>query len=119
MTPERYRKVGQIFQGAAEIPPDQRDAFLDQACGDDKALRRKVESLLDHDSQREGWLDERALDVAAQALAGSPTASWAGRQVHHYQVSAMLGRGGMGEVYCAHDKRLERDVALKVLPVAY
>jgi hypothetical protein len=40
MTPERYREVGQVFRAAADIPPDRRAAFLDAACGDDKALRQ-------------------------------------------------------------------------------
>src|SRR5262247_2948459 len=99
MTPERYREVGQIFRAAAEIPPDRRAAFLDSACGEDQALRQEVESLFVHDAQGEGWIDGRALDVAARALASNQyNGSWVGRQVHHYQVSSLLARGGMGEV---------------------
>src|SRR4030095_14068270 len=115
MTPERYREVGRIFRAAAEIPPDGRGAFLDSACGEDNALRQDVEFLFVHDVQGEQWIDGRALDVAAQALARNPGESWVGRQVRHYQVLSLLARGGMGEVYKARDTRLNRNVAIKVV----
>ena len=113
MTPEWYRKVGEVFRAAAEIPLDKRDAFLDDACGHDNALRQEVDSLLRHDSEAVGWIDSRALEIAAPVLASMPSGSWVNRQVHHYRVSSLIGRGGTGEVYRA------RDVALKVLSVEY
>ena len=42
-----------------------------------------------------------------------------GSRLHHYAVTALIGEGGMGEVYRARDTKLDRDVALKVLPSAF
>jgi len=43
----------------------------------------------------------------------------AGTRLGPYEIQSLIGAGGMGEVYCAHDARLDRTVAIKVLPISY
>ncbi len=119
MTPERYQEVGQLYRAALEVEPEQRTAFLVGACGDDEALRQEVESLLGYAMQRDGLMDQPALEVAAKAIAADPHWSPVGQRLGHYQILSLLGKGGMGEVYLAQDTNLGRKVALKLLPPAF
>lgn len=119
MTPERYQQITRLHQAALELTPNQRAAFLAQACAEDDELRREVESLLEHDAESEGFLAAPALTVAAQLLAREQRAKAAGERISHYQVVSLLGAGGMGEVYLAEDTRLHRKVAIKLLPAVY
>jgi serine/threonine protein kinase/Tol biopolymer transport system component len=109
MTDERWQRVKALFQAAVERPAGERTAFLATAAGDDDDLRREVESLLASDARDSGVLDR--LPIAADAVHLS-----ASQRIGPYDIVALIGAGAMGEVYRARDTKLNRDVALKVLP---
>ena len=87
-----------------------------EACGDDEALRREVASLLAHRSGAGNFLEQPALAMAEQLTPDERAVSLVGRQLGAHRILGLLGRGGMGEVYRAHDTQLGRDVAVKILP---
>ena len=96
MTPERYKQVCQICGEALALSPDQRETFLLQACVGDEELLREVESLLALQDQAENFIETRALDVAAQALAAAGGDFLTGKKIGRYDVLSLLGKGGMG-----------------------
>lgn len=119
MTPEQWEKVGQIYQSALELKTEDRAAYLNQACAGDHSLRIEVESLLAVDGRAEDFLAEGAMSDAAKMLAQEKALSLIGKKLGPYQALALIGAGGMGEVYRARDARLSRDVAIKVLPASF
>jgi Tol biopolymer transport system component len=114
MTPDRWRLVADVYESALEHEPAARRAFLVEACRDDSDLRREVESLLAQEHTTI-VVDRDMLAVAAVVLEGTARFQ-PGTSLGPYKVDALIGAGGMGEVYRAHDTKLNRDVALKVLP---
>jgi serine/threonine protein kinase len=119
MTPERWQRVDEIFQAAVELNPIQRAKFLDDSCRGDEDLRREVESLLSCDEQGLSMIDEPAYQAAAGLFLGDKPQLVEGQLIGHYEIAGLIGKGGMGEVYAAKDKRLNRRIALKLLPADY
>jgi eukaryotic-like serine/threonine-protein kinase len=113
---DRWHEIEPILDAAMARSPQERPAFIAAACGSDDALRREVESLLAQEAAAEGLLSTPGFVLAAESL--EPQAI-IGRTIGPYTIQAMLGAGGMGEVYRAHDVQLDRDVAIKILPSAF
>lgn len=117
MNPERWWLVERLYHAALERQPEQRGTFLAEACRDDTDLRRELESLLMQDRAESGPLDLPVWEREATLLSDvSGTRLEPGTQLGPYRVERLIGAGGMGEVYQARDNRLERLVAIKVLP---
>jgi serine/threonine protein kinase/TolB-like protein/Tfp pilus assembly protein PilF len=113
---DRWRRLEALFYEALELKPEARADFLDRRCGGDTELRREVETLLDSAEKPMDFLEKPVIEAAHRMMDQDHRDSIApGTHLAHYEIISMLGAGGMGEVYLAHDMHLRRKVALKML----
>lgn len=113
MTPEEWSRIFDVFHAAREKSGGERVMVLDSACEGNISLRKAVEELLRDDEAAGGFLSEPLFGAAG---AQSPvTLVVPGQHLGRYVTVAMIGRGGMGEVWSARDTELDRLVALKFL----
>jgi Tol biopolymer transport system component len=118
MTPERWKQVESLYHAARTLPSGDRAAFLTDRCHNDEPLRRDVESLLNEPVSDDRLLGPIAVAAADISVEVTP-AAMSGYTLGGYHLQTLLGAGGMGEVYRAHDNKLRREVAIKVLPAEF
>lgn len=131
LTPDQFQLVETLFFEASSMPPAEREGYLARSTSD-AAVLREVRAMLGSSSGGggkpgsngggggAGSLTQLHHGVARLMHDGDEAAAeaWVGRQVGSYRIDEYLARGGMGIVFRGHDVRLERSVAIKVLPDA-
>ena len=130
MTPERWRRIEQLFEHGLEVAPEARAGWLESVCGEDGDLRREVVSLLEAHAASEGFLERPAVQRVGGAVGeltgratdrteedGAERSEWADRRIGAYRVIGEVGRGGMSTVLLAErdDAAFRGRVAIKVL----
>jgi serine/threonine protein kinase/TolA-binding protein len=107
-----------LLNAALELRPEERAAYIEQACAGDLALRRQVEGLLQAHDQAEDFLTPRttATDVKSTVRLSLPVTEKPGDKIGHYKLLQQIGEGGCGVVYMAEQEHpVRRRVAIKVI----
>jgi len=115
MDAERWQRMQALFHQAAELPEANREPYLENACGEDRALMREVKALLEEDARGSSVLDRDVAQVARQVMAQPPPP----RQLGAYRLKSVLGEGGTGIVYLAERDDVGSVAAIKVLRDAW
>ena len=112
MDAARWDRVQKLFHSVADLAEPGRSAFLQEECGQDRALLAEVRRMLEEDG-RSWLLDRDVTEVATDMFGDALSASF--HEFSPYRIKNVLGEGGMGVVYLAERKDLGNLVAIKIL----
>ena len=117
MTPEKWKKVKDIFQSAVDLPVEERDHFAKEQCGVDETLFFEVNKLLESHEESSDLLESPAFKAIADLVDDQSSSSRVGQIVGAYRLDKEIGRGGMGTVYLASraDEAFKKKVAIKLI----
>ncbi|MGI9055589.1 MAG: serine/threonine protein kinase, partial [Pyrinomonadaceae bacterium] len=122
MNAERWKQIDELFDAVLEIPEARHEDFLSEKCNGDDDLKSEVLSLLKAQTSADEFLENSAMNLMAKEIARNDRTkifSLVGKEFATYKIEKPIGAGGMGEVYLAHDDKLNRKVALKILPAEF
>jgi serine/threonine protein kinase len=104
------RKAREVFLAAVKLPAEEREAYLQEACGDDQELHRRVSALLQAQAEIGSFHEAPSLTVD-QPITEAP-----GTVIGPYKLIEQIGEGGMGIVWMAQQTEpVKRLVAVKLI----
>jgi eukaryotic-like serine/threonine-protein kinase len=107
-----------LFTQAIQLPPEQRDAFLDLQCAGNWQMRVRIGRLIDASGVADSYLDaiEKASDDVPTAANGDSDNNYRGREIGPYKLLQKIGEGGFGIVFMAEQQApIARKVAIKII----
>ncbi len=115
MDTQRWMRIGELFEAAQDLPADEQERYLAQACADDEEMRANLRSLLRHDG--EGTTQTGSLEQHIAQSAHAALNDLSGRTFGAYELLEPIGEGGMGAVWLGKraDATYEQRVAVKLM----